>query len=380
MSDQMSAQLSDQISDQVSDEPFDLHAGDDLDLVVETARKWATTELAPRLRESEKARGLTPELSQAWQELGLTHLEVPESLDGAGLGCLARVLLNEELAAGDVGAALALDPFGAALSAALEVGGEPAVDALLEATGQGRTRALLIVDDDATYELSDASVRFDVPWVPAEAAGLVALLTRNELVFLTSGFEFSPVRGAGLRAAGGAALHAASAPIAHRWSSTEGATRARARTRLYYASLLLGVLRATCDFSADYSQQRQAFGKPIGHHQALAFLMIDMRMALDAARLVVHEAAWRVDHALPCAIEAASAWAECIEASRTIGPNGVQILGGHGFMADYPVEKHMRESRALGLLCGGFDAAIEEAGRGLIESATPLALGVKGAL
>ena len=109
-------------------------------------------------------------------------------------------------------------------------------------------------------------------------------------------------------------------------------------------------------------------------------MITDMRMALDAARLVVHEAAWRVDRGLACEAEAASAFAECIEVSRSVGPNGVQILGGHGFMADYPVEKHMREARALGLLCGGFDAAIEEAGRALIEHPAPLALGVRGAL
>ena len=156
--------------------------------------------------------------------------------------------------------------------------------------------------------------------------------------------------------------------------------RARARARLYYASLLLGVMRAACDFSAAYSQEREAFGKPIGHHQALAFLITDMHMALDAARLLVHEAAWRVDRGLPCASEAASAWAECIDAARTIGPNGVQVLGGHGFMADYPVEKHMREARALGLCFGGFDAAIEEAGRLLVEVDAPLALGMEGAL
>ncbi len=139
-------------------------------------------------------------------------------------------------------------------------------------------------------------------------------------------------------------------------------------------------MRGACEFSTAYSQQREAFGKPIGHHQALAFMITDMRMALEAARLMVHEAAWRVDRGLPCAAQAASTVAGCIEASRTIGPNGVQILGGHGFVADYPVEKHMREARALGLLCGGFDAAIEESGRDLVTSPTPLALGVENAL
>ena len=55
-------------------------------------------------------------------------------------------------------------------------------------------------------------------------------------------------------------------------------------------------------------------------------------------------------------------------------PNGVQILGGHGFMQDYPVEKWMREARALSLLLGGVDAAREDAGRALLSEAHPLAL------
>jgi alkylation response protein AidB-like acyl-CoA dehydrogenase len=97
-------------------------------------------------------------------------------------------------------------------------------------------------------------------------------------------------------------------------------------------------------------------------------LITDMQMALDGARLLVHEAAWRVDQRLPCAGVAAAAFAQCIEASRLIGPAGVQILGGHGFMADYPMEKAMRESRALGLWLGGFDAAIELAGRELCDA------------
>jgi alkylation response protein AidB-like acyl-CoA dehydrogenase len=163
-------------------------------------------------------------------------------------------------------------------------------------------------------------------------------------------------------------------------SSPLGAARARARARLYVASLLLGVLRAACDYSREYAKERRAFGKPIAHHQALAFLITDMQMALDGARLLVHEAAWRLDAGLSAESAAASAFAECIDASRLIGPNGVQILGGHGFMADYPVEKHMREARALGLLFGGFDAAVEESGRQLITHESPLAIGLEKAL
>jgi hypothetical protein len=109
---------------------------------------------------------------------------------------------------------------------------------------------------------------------------------------------------------------------------------------------MLGV-RDACDFSraTHSSVTRSAGDRP---PQALAFLITDMQMALDGARLLVHEAAWRVDSGLPCAGAAAAAFAQCIR-RRLIGPAGVQILGGHSFMADYPMEKAMRESRARAL-------------------------------
>jgi alkylation response protein AidB-like acyl-CoA dehydrogenase len=362
---------------------FDPDPGEELALIVATARQLAENELRPQLREAESARSVKPALRTLYDEVGLTSLELPESSGGAALGSLARVLVNEELAAADAGAALGLDPYGPAMTALLEIGGERAVQLLVGTLAQGApsgARALFVAQGDAHIETRADSIDLDAPWVPADAAAAVVVLQGDEALLITTGFELEPARGAGLRAAGASRLVATGAPIAERWSSPGGAPRALARARLYHASLLIGVMRATCDFSAAYAQQREAFGQPIAHHQALAFLITDMRMTLDAARLVVHEAAWRVDRRLPCALEAASAWAECIDASRTIGPNGVQILGGHGFMADYPVEKYMREARALGLLCGGFDAAVEEAGRQLVKSSAPLALGVEGAL
>lgn len=359
---------------------IDLAPDDELALVVETARKLARDELTPRLRDAEAARGVAPELVAAWSELGFSGLDLPESAGGAGLGAVARVWVNEELAAGDAGAAIALDPFGPAMTALLEVGGEEAVARLVDAVGFEGGRALFVSAHDARVNRSGDAIDLDAPWVLGEDARAVVVLTETEALLLTDDLVFEPARGAGLRAAGAARLVVRGGAIAGCWSDADGAGRALARARLYHASLLLGVMRASCEFSCDYAQQREAFGRPIGHHQALAFLITDMRIALDAARLVVHEAAWRVDAGLPCRAEAASAFAECIEAARLIGPNGVQILGGHGFMADYPVEKHMREARALGLLCGGFDAAIEEAGRTLVASPAPLALGAEGAL
>jgi alkylation response protein AidB-like acyl-CoA dehydrogenase len=105
-----------------------------------------------------------------------------------------------------------------------------------------------------------------------------------------------------------------------------------------------------------------AFGRPIAHHQALAFLIVDMATAVDGTRLLVWDAAWRLDRGEDAVEPCATAFVEACEQSMFVTPNGVQILGGHGFMQDYPVEKLMREARTLGLTWGGVDAAREAAG------------------
>ena len=94
----------------------------------------------------------------------------------------------------------------------------------------------------------------------------------------------------------------------------------------------------------------------------------------DGPRVLLHDAACRAEHGLSFEGEAAAAYVEAIELSRFGGPAGVQILGGHGFMQDHPVEKSRREARALGLLLGGVDRAREDAGRALLAAALPIEL------
>ena len=351
---------------------FDLEPPDELALVAETARKFAETELLPALRDAELERAPSAGVQSAYEEIGLGGLELPEAFGGAGLGSVARVLVNEELAAADPGAAIALDRLGIALYPLVDAGAESVLESLASASG----RTSLVAQEDADLRIEGDRLHGEIAWVPADSAERCVVLMHDEALLVESGLVSTPLRGAGLRAAGASALRFDGAPVAERFGDRESCTRARARARLYVASLLLGVMRNTCDFSREYALERQAFGRPIAHHQALAFLITDMQMALDGARLLVHEAAWRLDERLPCAGEAAAAYAQCIEAARLIGPNGVQILGGHGFMADYPMEKTMREARALGLLLGGFDAAVEEAGQALCAGTLPLELSV----
>jgi alkylation response protein AidB-like acyl-CoA dehydrogenase len=340
---------------------FDFELGEDLELIVETAKSFATEELFPKLREHENARSVEAAVRASYSEMGLAGLELPESLGGAELGALARVLVNEELAAGDAGAAIALDPLGPALYPLLEAGGADAVRELalplLEADG---ARAVFVDAADARLEVG-ATVSGSVPWVPADRVDLLVLLCDDAVVVVREGIEIDELRGSGLRAAGAAALTLDAAPIAARFDGRDAVLRARARARLYVASILVGVLRQAADFSRQYALEREAFGKPIAHHQGLTFLIIDMLAAVDGARVLLHEAAWRIDGGRDGAAAAAAAFAEAIEASILVGPNAVQILGGHGFMQDYPVEKYMREARMLGLTLGGLDAAREDA-------------------
>lgn len=348
-------------------------------MLVRTARSFGTEQLTPKLRGAEAARALDAEAHATYASIGLGGLELPVALDGAGLGPLARVLVNEELGAADPGAALALDRLGPALYPLLELGGEPAVRELalplLDVQG---TRAALIVSDDAELEISGDTLSCEIAWIPAERVDLLVVLQQDGALVISDGIASEPVRGAGLRASGGCSLSLRRAEIAARLSGEEGAQRALARARLYVASLLVGVLREAADYSRRYALERVAFGKPIAHHQALAFLITDMHAAVEGARLLLHDAAFRAERGLPCAGEAASAFVEAVEASRLVGPAAVQILGGHGFMQDHPVEKHMREARALGLLLGGVDAAREQAGTLLCSGVPPVELSALG--
>ena len=345
----------------------------ELELLRDTARHFAGEQLRPHDRDHEAARAVAAPARRAYAEIGLAALLWPESLGGAGLGALARALVLEELGAADAGAALALDPLGAAFHALAECGEEAALRAhaapLLECDG---ARALLVWNGARYVTLANGRANGVVPWVPADRADLVVLLDADSVAVIDAGVTATPLRGAGLRAAGASELRFADAPVRAWWVDPVGARRALARARLDVAALGVGVMRAAAEFSRSYAQQRVAFGKPIAHHQALAFLITDMAAAVEGTRLLVHEAALRFDRGDDATEACATAFLEAAEQALFVTPNAVQILGGHGFMQDYPVEKWMREARALGLLLGGVDAAREDAGRTLLDTDAPL--------
>lgn len=354
---------------------IDFRLEPELELLRDTARHFAEERLRPREREHEAARAIDASLRREFADIGLAGVQWPEWLGGAGLGALARALVLEELAAADAGAALALDPLGSAFHALVECGGEPALRAYAAPLlARNAARAVLVWNDPRHVAAACGRASGVAPWVPADGADLVVVLDADSALVLDSGFTATPLRGAGLRAAGASELRFANAPVREFWVNPVGARRALARARLDVAALLVGVLRAASEYACRYAQQRVAFGRPIAHHQALAFLLVDMASAVESARLLVHDAALRLDAGADACEACATAFVEAVEQAAFVAPNAVQVLGGHGFMQDYPVEKWMREARALGLLLGGVDAAREDAGRALLAAPEPLAL------
>jgi alkylation response protein AidB-like acyl-CoA dehydrogenase len=267
-----------------------------------------------------------------------------------------RCLVNELLGAADAGAALALDRLGAAGYALWAADDEEAV---AEVLGDSRRRAWLVTPEDGAVNVTERTASGGIHFAPAGVTDLV-VLTPTGIAVIRDGISAEPVRGAGLRAAAPVRLRFDNAAVVrfHRVPTAP----VLARARLYHAALLVGVLDASARYAREYAMQRITFGKPIAHHQAMTFLLTDMNTAVTGARLLIQEAAWRLDAGADGAEQAAAtAFAETVEQSAFVGPAGVQVLGGLGFMQDYPVEKQMREARALGLLYGGVDLARTDA-------------------
>jgi acyl-CoA dehydrogenase len=334
------------------------------DMLSETIRRFAAEELRPKLREFEVARSVGRDMQERFEALGLTAIDLPEDFGGAGLGLSSRVRANRLLAEADAGAALALDRFGPAVYVIEAFGGRDLVKKYRDLVdARPEARIALVVDADAGVS-AERPVRGEVAWIASASADVLVGLGRDGAWVLESGFEIEPVRGAALHAAGAGRVRYEGKP-AHAWRDPTSATKAWAKIRVYHAALIWGVLADAAGFSRRYALERVAFGKPIAHHQALAFLIVDMYIAVERVGLLIEHAAQLIDAGEDAALHAASAFVDAVDASRFVGPNAVQILGGHGFMRDFPVEKAMRDSRALGLLAGGPGAAQDEAGANL---------------
>ena len=124
------------------------------------------------------------------------------------------------------------------------------------------------------------------------------------------------------------------------------------RSRIAWCGLATGTAQAVLDYVVPYVNDRQAFGEPISNRQGVAFTVSDIGIESNAMRLATYRAASRADRGESFAREAAIARKLCTQKGMQIGSDGVQLLGGHGFVKEHPVERWYRDLRAAGVMEG----------------------------
>jgi alkylation response protein AidB-like acyl-CoA dehydrogenase len=168
------------------------------------------------------------------------------------------------------------------------------------------------------------------------------------------GLSVSPQPAMGLRAAALARVHLQNIrlPLSARMDDKLDFAEFLAASRLAWCALAVGAGQAALDYVIPYCNDRKAFGEPISHRQAVAFMVANIGIEVEGMRLATRRAAARAAAGKSFVREAALARSLCGRHGMKIGSDAVQLLGGHGFTHEYPVERFYRDLRAMAVLEG----------------------------
>ena len=357
---------------------FDLTPTDEQQMLRESFAAFAAERLRPAAADADAKSEAPDELMAQSAELGITMLGVPEELGGAvdERSAVTSVLVAEALAHGDMGLALgALAPAGVATALSLWGNAEQQSTYLPELVGDNPPAAALATleprplfdplrlqatarrGDDGGFVLD--GVKSLVPRAAAAELFLVSaqLDDTGPALFLVEskaeGVFTQPEPAMGLRAAATATLTLEGVSVPESaLLDPAGYAESVHRARLGWCALAVGAAQAVVDYVIPYVNERVAFGEPISHRQAVAFAVSNMAIELEGMRLATYRAAARADQGKDFAHATTLARQLCSEKGMAIGSEGVQLLGGHGFVKEHPVERWYRDLRAAGLMEG----------------------------
>jgi butyryl-CoA dehydrogenase len=346
--------------------------------VQDAIRHYVQSEIAPHAAAWDKSHQFPAKQLKGLAELGCYGVAVPTQWGGAGLDYLALAVILEEIAAGD-----------GATSTVVSVNNCPVCSILMAfANDEQKQRFLMPL---AGGEMLGAFCLTE-PHVGSEAGGLKTTAVRDGdhyvlngvKQFITSGKngDVAIVMAVTDKAAGKKGISAFVVP-----TKTPGYVVARLEDkmgqhasdtaqlnfdncrvpaanllgeegqglkialsgleggRIGIASQAVGMARAAFEFALNYSKQRQSFGQPIFQHQAVQFKLTDMATQLEAARQLTHHAASLKDAGRPCLKEAAMAKLFASEMAERVCSDAIQVLGGYGYVSDFPVERIYRDVR-----------------------------------
>jgi alkylation response protein AidB-like acyl-CoA dehydrogenase len=359
---------------------FDITPDDEQQMLQQSVREFADNKVRPVAQKADAACRTPAELLGELDALGVNMLGIPEQLGGVmpERAAVASVLIGEALAHGDMGVAYAALAPGAVATAIGRWGSAEQQSAYLPAfTGENVPAAALAMLEPRPlfdpFKLDTSARRDGREWVLDGVKSLVARVSDCELFVVaahtetlgpalfiaessTSGLSFEAEPAMGLRAAatGQLVLEDVRLPDSALLAEGDPASYGECvqRARIAWCALTVGAAQAVLDYVIPYVNERQAFGEPISNRQAVAFAVANIGIETDGMRLSTYRAASRADQDTDFAREAALARRLCAAKAMQIGSDGVQLLGGHGFVKEHAVERWYRDLRGAGVMEG----------------------------
>lgn len=360
---------------------FDLSLTEEQRITRESMRRFAETEIRPLARAADEA-GAAPEgFYDQVAGLGVSLLAIPEALGGAGAGRtpISNVLAAEDLSYGDMSLALgALTPLGF-INAVLDFGSEDQQELFLTplAAETFVAATVALMEPRATFEpaqLQTTARKDGNRYILNGEKSMVALADSAHFILVIAQVEGEAKPGAFVVSAGAEGLglikedYMGLRPLSLQRVKLENVVVSESGRlaggkpfdlqRLVDLSIIglcataVGCGQAMLDYVIPYVNDRIAFGEPISHRQSVAFMVANIAIELDAMRMMVYRAASRAEQGLDFHQQAYLCRVLCAERAMEIGTNGVQLLGGHGFTREHPVEMWYRNLRAVGTLLG----------------------------
>lgn len=358
---------------------FDLSLSDEQQMMRDTLQRFARDVLRPAAAGADEAASFPADVRAAALELGLNFYAVPEALGGmaAEQAVVSNVLMAEDLGYGDfsLGAAL-LAPMGVA-NALTRWGSQAQQEKYLPAFAEEMPPLATFAVSEARpafnpNELATSAQRDGDGFVLNGEKSLVLLGREAELLLVAAQLDGRP---AVFVVEGGSAGLSFREDPAMGLKATETVKLRLDNVRaeklgdddfdyqsfldlgaLAWCALAIGSSQAVMDYVVQYANERVAFGEPISHRQSVAFMIADMAIEIDAMRMLVWNAASLAEAGKPFHRETYLARLLTAEKCMKIGNDGVQIVGGHGFTKEHPVERWYRDLRAVAVLHSGLHA------------------------
>lgn len=358
---------------------FDLTISEEQQMMRDSVSAFAKEVLNPVAESSDEACTISADVLAQANELGLAYFAVPENLGGAATerSPLTSLLIAEDLSNGDMGQAVAILASVGVANALTQWGTAEQQSKYLPAfLDEKILQASIAVNEkrplfDANNLTTVAIERNDgfvlsgektlVPLVEsAELFLIAASLNGKPKVFIvesgSEGLTIAKKPNMGVRAAAMGGLQLNDVHVDK--NALLGGDEFNYETfinlsRLAWCAMAVGTAQAVLDYVVPYVNERIAFGEPISHRQSVAFMVANIGIELNAMRLMTQRAVALAEQGKPFAREAYLARVFCADKAMEIGTNGVQLLGGHGFTKEHPVERWYRDLRAIAVMDGG---------------------------